>query len=126
MAAASLTLLGGGTVQQATTAASLALQSLLGLICDPVAGRVEMPCLGKNVLAATHALSCANMALAGYDAVIPLDEVILAARAVGDLMPRAHRCTSLGGLSMTPTSIAQGKRLASAAPGCGATACACG
>ena len=54
----------------------MALQNILGMICDPVANRVEVPCLGKNVLAASNALACANMALAGFDAVIPLDEVI--------------------------------------------------
>ena len=74
MAAAALVTLAGGSAQQAVDAASMALQNTLGMICDPVANRVEVPCLGKNVLAASNALACANMALAGYDAVIPLDE----------------------------------------------------
>jgi L-serine dehydratase len=106
MAAAALVTLADGTMPQALTAASLALQSMLGLICDPVAGRVEVPCLGKNVIAASNASSCANMALAGFDQVIPFDEVVDAARRVSDRMPREHRCTSLGGLATTPTALA--------------------
>lgn len=105
MAAAALVTLGGGNLTQATSAASMAMQSMLGLICDPVAARVEIPCLGKNVIAASNALSCANMALAGFDAVIPFDEVVDAARRVADNMPREHRCTALGGLATTPTAI---------------------
>ena len=103
----------------------MALQSMLGLICDPIANRVEAPCLGKNVLAATNALSCANMALAGFEQVIPFDEVVDAAKAVAERMPREHRCTALGGLSVTPTSLAIEQRLA-AARGCGAGGCGCG
>ncbi|MFN0130316.1 MAG: L-serine ammonia-lyase, iron-sulfur-dependent, subunit alpha, partial [Verrucomicrobiales bacterium] len=74
MAAAGLVTLAGGSRDQALAAASMAMQSMLGLICDPVANRVEAPCLGKNVMAAANALSCANMALAGFDPLIPLDE----------------------------------------------------
>ena len=76
MAAAALVFMANGSLQQSLSAASLALQNSLGMICDPIANRVEAPCLGKNVLAATNALSCANMALANYDHLIPLDEVI--------------------------------------------------
>jgi L-serine dehydratase len=112
MAAAALVTLAGGTLTQAVAAASMALQSMLGLICDPVAGRVEVPCLGKNVMAAGNALACANMALAGYDPVIPLDEVIETAKHVGARMPRELRCTALGGLAITETSRAIEKRLA--------------
>ena len=104
MAAAALVGLAGGPTHQSLTAASLALQSMLGLICDPVANRVEVPCLGKNVLAATNALACANMALAGFHHVIPFDEVVLTARTVAEQMPREVKCTALGGLSTTPTS----------------------
>lgn len=104
MAAAGLVTLAGGTLVQAIAAASMALQNMLGLICDPVANRVEVPCLGKNVLAASNAFCCANMALADYDPVIPLDEVIETAERVGSQMPRELRCTALGGLSITPTS----------------------
>lgn len=90
----------------------MAFQSMLGLICDPIANGVEAPCLGKNVMAASNALACANMALAGYDPVIPLDEVIETARQVARQMPRELRCTALGGLSITPTSRALELRLA--------------
>jgi len=104
MAAAALVTLANGTTQQTVDAASMALQNLLGLICDPVANRVEVPCLGRNVLAASNALACANMALAGYNAVIPLDEVIETMDRVGKMLPSELRCTALGGLSVTTTS----------------------
>jgi len=112
MAAAALVTLAGGTLTQATGAASMALQSMLGLICDPVAARVEIPCLGKNVIAASNAVSCANMALAGYDAMIPFDEVVAAAASVAERMPREHRCTALGGLATTPTALRLSAELA--------------
>ncbi|MGA2491098.1 MAG: L-serine ammonia-lyase, iron-sulfur-dependent, subunit alpha [Anaerolineales bacterium] len=111
MAAAALVTLAGGTTQQAVNAASMALQNILGLVCDPVANRVEVPCLGKNVLAASNALACANMALANYDPVIPLDEVIQSMDKVGRMLPAALRCTAMGGLSITKTSMEVEKRL---------------
>lgn len=83
----------------------MALQNILGLVCDLVANRVEVPCLGKNILGATNALNSANMSIAGFDPVIPLDEVIDAMISVGESLPLSLRCTGLGGLSMTPTSI---------------------
>lgn len=112
MAAAALVTLAGGTTAEATSASSMALQSMLGLICDPVAARVEVPCLGKNVIAASNAMSCANMSLAGFDQVIPFDEVVDAAKRVADAMPREHRCTALGGLATTPTAIKLAGKLA--------------
>jgi L-serine dehydratase len=118
MAAAALVTLAGGSRDQAVAAASMAFQSMLGLICDPIANRVEAPCLGKNVMAASNALCCANMALAGFDPLIPLDEVIDAARAVAERMPREHRCTALGGLSVTPASLEIERRLAARCGGC--------
>jgi L-serine dehydratase len=124
MAAAALVTLAGGTRDQAVAAASMAFQSMLGLICDPIANRVEAPCLGKNVMAAANALSCANMALSGYDPLIPLDEVIQAAKDVSEAMPREHRCTSLGGLAITPASLEIEKKLAALkSKGCGTCAC---
>lgn len=124
MAAAALVTLAGGSRDQAIAAASMAFQSMLGLICDPIANRVEAPCLGKNVMAACNALSCANMALAGYDPLIPLDEVIDAAKHVSEMMPREHRCTSLGGLAITPTSLEIERKLASLkGKGCGSCHC---
>ncbi|QTN34224.1 L-serine ammonia-lyase, iron-sulfur-dependent, subunit alpha [Akkermansiaceae bacterium] len=124
MAAAALVTLAGGPLDQAVAASSMAFQSMIGLICDPIANRVEAPCLGKNVMAAANALSCANMALAGFDQVIPLDEVIETAKQVAKQMPREVRCTNLGGLSITPTAIALEKKLAerraaSCGSGCG-------
>ena len=104
MAAAALVFLADGTLSQSISAASVALQNSLGLVCDPVANRVEAPCLGKNVHAATGALSCANMALADYDHLIPLDEVIDTMDKVGQTIPNTLRCTGLGGLSITKSS----------------------
>ena len=104
MAAGALVTLGDGGAEQAAGAASTALQNSLGMICDPVANRVEVPCLGRNVMAASNALACANMALAGYDPVIGLDEVIETMDRVGRSLPRELRCTGLGGLSATRTS----------------------
>ena len=111
MSAAALVTLAKGTAQQAVDAASMALQNILGMICDPVANRVEVPCLGKNVLAASNALACANLALAGFDVVIPLDEVIETMDRVGKSLPPELRCTALGGLSITPTAKKLEKRL---------------
>jgi len=126
MAAAAIVTLADGTLHQSLTAASLALQSMIGLICDPVANRVEVPCLGKNVMAAANALACANMALAGFDQVIPFDEVVATAKRVAEQMPRELRCTALGGLSITPTSLAIEQRLAARAAACGGGGCGCG
>nr|AGF93609.1 L-serine dehydratase, iron-sulfur-dependent, alpha subunit [uncultured organism] len=104
MAAAALVTLGYGTLNQAINASSIALQNIFGMTCDPVANRVEVPCLGKNVMGASNALISANMALADFDPVIPLDEVITAMDKVGKSIPRELSCTSLGGLSVTSTS----------------------
>ncbi len=103
MAAAGLVEMGGGTAKQAMAAASMALQNELGLVCDPVAVRVEVPCLGKNIMAATNALNASIMAIAGYDPVIPYDEVIDAMKSVGEALPSSLCCTGLGGLAQTPT-----------------------
>ncbi len=104
MAAAAIVGLGGGDLRQSISAASMALQSLLGMICDPIGNRVEAPCLNRNVLAASNALSCANMALADYDHLIPLDQVIDTMYEVGKSIPNTLRCTNLGGLSITPAA----------------------
>ena len=101
MAAAAIVGMKGGTLKQAIAAASLALQNSLGIICDPIGNRVEAPCLGRNVMAATNAISCANMALSDYEQLIPLDEVIDTMKAVGDQIHHTLRCTNLGGLSIT-------------------------
>ncbi len=118
MAAASLVEMMGGHAGQSLQAASLAIQNVLGLVCDPVANRVEAPCLGRNVSGAANALVSANMALAGYDALIPLDETLDAHREISQSMPRELRCTALGGLSITPTSKAIEQKLCGGG-GCG-------
>jgi L-serine dehydratase len=105
MAAAAIVQLMGGTAREAVDAASMALQNLLGLVCDPIADRVEAPCLGKNILGAMNALSSSNMRLAGFDPIIPLDEVIGAMKSVGDSMPSSLCCTGCGGLAITPTAL---------------------
>lgn len=125
MAGAALVTLSDGSLKQALAASSLAFQSMLGLICDPIANRVEAPCLGKNVMAASNALCCANMALADFDPLIPLDEVIWAAKDVASKMPREHRCTSLGGLAITPTSLKIELELNKKKSNCGG-GCGCG
>ncbi len=104
MAAAALVYLADGTLEQSISAASVALQNSFGMTCDPIANRVEAPCLGKNIMAATNALSCTNMALADYDHLISLDEVIDSMAEVAESMPRTLRCTALGGLSMTKSA----------------------
>lgn len=127
MAAAAIVTLADGGLNESLAAASMALQSMIGLICDPVASRVEVPCLGKNVMAAANALCCANMALAGFDPVIPFDEVVATAKRVASQMPRELRCTALGGLSITPTSLALEAALAGRrAAACGTGQCGCG
>ncbi|YCM44211.1 L-serine ammonia-lyase, iron-sulfur-dependent, subunit alpha [Verrucomicrobiaceae bacterium 227] len=119
MAAAAIVHLAGGTTSQQLAAASIALQNSFGMVCDPIANRVEAPCLGKNIMAATNALSSANMALGGYDHLIPFDEVIIAMSKVAHQIPRELRCTNLGGLSITPTADKIAKRLAGGGCGCG-------
>lgn len=101
MAAAGIVVLKNGTLDQALSAASMALQSSLGLICDMIADRVEAPCLNRNVMAATNAIASANMALSNYNHLIPLDQVIETMKKVGDAIPNTLRCTGLGGLAIT-------------------------
>jgi len=124
MAAAAIVQLAGGTMAQQLSAASMALQNSFGLVCDPVANRVEAPCLGKNIMAANNALACANMALGGYDHLIPLDEVVISMNEVAHQIPRELRCTNLGGLSITPTSKRIAERLAGGRP-CHTGKCGC-
>lgn len=107
MAAASLVELMGGTPEQCADACAIALANQLGLVCDPVAGLVEIPCIKRNVSGVMIAFSSADMALAGIKAYIPVDECITAMRNVGDAIIPALKETALGGLAMTPT----GKRL---------------
>ena len=111
MAAAALCHLKGGTPEQCAAAAAMALGNLLGLVCDPVAGLVEVPCIKRNVVGAVNAVSCANMALAGVDYAIPCDEVIDAMGRVGSLLSPDLRETGQGGLAATPTGVRIAERL---------------
>ena len=111
MAAAGIVQLLGGTARQALDAASMAIQNMIGLICDPVADRVEVPCLGKNISAAVNAYSSAIMAVSGFDAVIPLDQVIRTVSEVGKTMPSCVKCTGKGGLATTDAALTIKNRL---------------
>lgn len=109
MAAAAGTEMLGGTPVQAGHAASLALQGLLGLVCDPLGGLVEVPCVARNATGAAVALSAIDMALAGVTFPVPFDEVVMAAAQVGRSLPSSLRETALGGLAATPTGRELGK-----------------
>ena len=106
MAAGALVALRGGTGEQIGHAVAMALKNLMGLICDPVAGLVEVPCVKRNVIGAVNAVSVADMAMAGITSRIPVDEVIDAMGEVGRRMPVEFRETALGGLAVTPTGTA--------------------
>lgn len=104
MAAGAITDLAGGTPEQVSNASAIALKNMLGLVCDPVAGLVEVPCIKRNAGAAAQALVAAQMALAGIKSFIPADEVFDAMRAVGHTMPSALKETAEGGLAASPTA----------------------
>ncbi len=104
MAACGIIQLLGGTVRQGMDAASLALQNLLGLICDPIGGLTEIPCISRNVTAMSNAVLSANMTMLGFDQVIPFDETVETMLRVGRQLPAALRCTCGGGLCLTPTA----------------------
>ena len=111
MAAGALTELRGGSPDQAIHAVGLALKNTLGLICDPVGGLVEIPCIVRNGFGAVTALAACDMALAGEKTAIPSDEVIQVMLEVGAAMPEKHRETAKGGLAATPTGRSIMKRL---------------
>ena len=111
MTAGALVTLRGGTVEQVGHAVAIALKNLLGLVCDPVAGLVEVPCVKRNVIGALNAISAADMALAGIESRIPVDEVIDAMGDVGRRLPVEFRETALGGLAATPTGKAVKKQM---------------
>ncbi|MED3783610.1 L-serine ammonia-lyase, iron-sulfur-dependent, subunit alpha, partial [Geobacillus stearothermophilus] len=106
MAAAALVELAGGTPAQAAEAMAIALKNMLGLVCDPVAGLVEVPCVKRNAMGAANAMIAADMALAGVKSRIPCDEVIEAMYRIGAAMPVALKETAQGGLAATPTGRA--------------------
>lgn len=107
MAAAAIVELAGGTPDMIDSAISIALKNILGLVCDPVAGLVEIPCIKRNASGVAGAFVAAELALAGIKSAIPSDEVILTMKKVGDAMPSSLKETAEGGLAATPT----GKRL---------------
>ena len=102
MAAAALVELREGTPEQALDAAATALQNLMGLVCDPVAGLVEVPCVKRNAIGAANALLCADLALAGVGSLIPFDQTVEAMYAVGCALPPSLRESGQGGLAGTP------------------------
>lgn len=103
MSAAALVMAAGGTAFQASQAVAFVIKNMLGLICDPVAGLVEVPCVKRNALGSSFAMVAADMALAGIESQIPVDEVIDAMYQVGSALPTAFRETAEGGLAATPT-----------------------
>ncbi|ABO66413.1 L-serine ammonia-lyase, iron-sulfur-dependent, subunit alpha [Geobacillus thermodenitrificans] len=115
MAAAALVELAGGTPSQAAEAMAIALKNMLGLVCDPVAGLVEVPCVKRNAMGAANAMIAADMALAGVKSRIPCDEVIEAMYRIGAAMPVALKETAQGGLAATPAGRAIAARIFGAA-----------
>lgn len=105
MAAAALVEMYGGTPDMAFNAAGIAIMNILGLVCDPVAGLVELPCAKRNASGVINAMTSADMGLAGVESVIPFDEVVEAMYKVGKALPSTLRETAMGGLATTPTGI---------------------
>ena len=105
MAAAAIAEAKGASPELAQNAAAFALMNTLGLVCDPIGGYVEVPCVSRNGMFAVHSFQSAVMALAGCRCVVPLDDVIIAMRDIGRRMPRALKETSEGGLATTPTGL---------------------
>jgi len=102
MGAAALCYLAGGSAEAVCHAAAIAIKSLLGLVCDPIAGLVEVPCVKRNAAGAVIAMTSADIALAGIRSAVPPDEVIVAMKEVGDKMDVSLRETGLGGVAATP------------------------
>lgn len=115
MGAAAVVYMMGGTTRQCIQAAGLALKNTLGLVCDPVGGLVEVPCVKRNALFAVHGLTAAQLAMAGIESFIPMDEIVEAMVRIGRAMPRGLRETAEGGLATTPTGCEVGDRIKSEA-----------
>ncbi|MGE6487949.1 L-serine ammonia-lyase, iron-sulfur-dependent, subunit alpha [Paenisporosarcina sp. NPDC076898] len=111
MAAAAIVEMAGGTPQQSSEAFAITMKNMLGLVCDPVAGLVEVPCVKRNAMGAANALVAADMALAGVTSRIPCDEVIDAMFKIGQTMPTALKETAQGGLAATPTGRALAEKI---------------
>lgn len=111
MGAAGVAYMMGGTPRNSIQAAALALKNTLGLVCDPVGGLVEVPCVKRNALFAVHGLTAAQLAMAGVESVIPMDEIVEAMVRIGRALPRGLRETAEGGLATTDTGRAIAQRL---------------
>jgi len=111
MGAAGVAYMMGGTTRNCIHAAAIALKNTLGLVCDPVGGLVEVPCVKRNALFAVHGLTAAQLALAGVESVIPMDEIVEAMVRIGRSLPRGLRETAEGGLATTDTGRAIAQRL---------------
>lgn len=111
MASAGLTEMRGGTPKQCFDSASIALKSYLGLVCDPLAGLVEAPCVKRNALATQAAIGASDLVMAGIHSLIPFDEIVATMKKIGKMMSPKLRETALGGLAVTPTGILAKKRL---------------
>ncbi len=105
MAAAAIVEMSGGTPRQSLDAAAITIKNVMGLVCDPVAGLVEVPCAKRNAMGTANSLIAADMVLAGVESVIPFDEVIWAMNRVGRSIPGVLRETSEGGVAITPTAL---------------------
>ena len=117
MAAAAAVQLMDGSPEQCFTAAGFAIQNLLGLVCDPIAGLVEAPCQARNAVGASNALVSAELALAGIRGAVPFDEVVDAMRQVGHSLPESLRETALGGIAATPAACSLAEKIG--CHGCG-------
>jgi L-serine dehydratase len=111
MGAGAVAYMMGGSTHQSIHAAALALKNTLGLVCDPVGGLVEVPCVKRNALFAVHGLTAAQLAMAGVDSVIPMDEIVEAMVRIGRALPRGLKETAEGGLATTLTGCEIGQRL---------------
>ncbi|MFP5245704.1 MAG: L-serine ammonia-lyase, iron-sulfur-dependent, subunit beta, partial [Thermoanaerobaculia bacterium] len=111
MGAAGVAYMMGGNTRNCIHAAALALKNTLGLVCDPVGGLVEVPCVKRNALFAVHGLTAAQLALAGVESVIPMDEIVEAMVRIGRSLPRGLKETAEGGLATTETGTAIALRL---------------
>lgn len=111
MAAAALVEMKGGSPAASLHAAAIAFKNILGLVCDPVAGLVEVPCAKRNAMGVANAMTAADMALAGIQSVIPFDEVVEAMYRIGKALPASLRETALGGLAVTPTGLRLQKQI---------------
>jgi L-serine dehydratase len=111
MGAAGVAYMMGGTTRNSIQAAALALKNTLGLVCDPVGGLVEVPCVKRNALFAVHGLTAAQLAMAGVESIIPMDEIVEAMVRIGRALPRGLRETAEGGLATTDTGRAIAQRL---------------